>query len=166
MTRIPRPKPLTYASHEFNGPKVDKQPDCVTIHVPPLSLLDAFVRMCVWCILAAGLGALIVTRMLGMELPTALDNTVKISAFYAIIMPLPLAMLIFCFYAYVIVRLACFGRRPSIIAIEPSGIYLDNPTAIIPRSRIPLDRFLEVTTAKRGAGLPRLTQAVRIALRQ
>ena len=100
------------------------------------------------------------------RIPDIIVVLLEIPTLFAAVLPLTVIAAFFLFCVYMVLKIALNRSKPTIIAIDSTGIVLEHPTAIIPRKRIPFDRVISIAPATPWLGIPpRFPSALRIALR-
>jgi hypothetical protein len=149
------PAPIDYASAAQESKlQITRNDDArgggIVIRVPPPEVGMQVTRIVVWSLGLAALGTSAALRILSVRPPRGI---VVLFTAHASFLPALVAALLAGICAWMVVRLARFGRRRMTIAVDDDGIYVDHPTRLLPRSRrIPFERFAAIEQAERGTG--------------
>src|SRR5205823_2956170 len=117
-----------------------------SIRIPPLGAGEFASRIVVWSIGFACLGTGAVLRALGLK---ASGFTI-IFIGHTLMLPLPMAAGLALLCGWMLLRIVLTAGKPTVIAIDGEAIIVENPTQIIRRKRIPLERVAAIETGIRG----------------
>ena len=150
----PPPPPPDHAPLEYAPPAEDRlevvrtpgdpatgDAGGIRIHVPPPDTVLHGLRVTLWSLGLACLGTNVALRLFDVR-PRGVT---LLFVAHASFLPLPVAALLAALCAYMVFRIARYGRRPTVVAVDESGIFIDHPTRILPGPRrIAFERFAAV----------------------